>query len=513
MRLPLIPPTLRTAMFYPLIAVFAAAQFACGADLSTYTTADNAGTVPATFHKTWMSALPDSMLISELSIPGTHDSGCEDNHSAFDAGAAECQDADIRHQLEAGVRFLDLRVDATNGRWEIYHGAYQFRSLITVLNEIDSFLAENEGETVLCRIAPWSNDKYKFLYGYPSDNLPSWNTIAQSYQRIWQRAGAVRADGVTPTTYAHAATKNGPNFIPDGDNALTSLNPTFHWPTLGEVRGKMVMFFVYDPLLIENKGHASGMGWANNKRNPDAPADGFYTTNRDEFDNTNYGDKQRKDITHIIDASADPNRKALYATGLNIGWSFLTTPLGHAKVMNRFLLNVLNADHYLKKTGLVMMDYPGPGLLDSILALNFRHATSSAAIYGDFLQYASRLPWEDKLMNDQYNGGNPGGVPIFRAWRRLLKERLPSTEFNTLALLALQNSVIAVDASFDAPKDETTENFLAARVGPFDNKSCYAVFQSNRLPPKYTSLAVTERLNAALAEPIIEPVAIKKALI
>jgi len=618
-----------------------------------------------------MSALPDSMLISELSIPGTHDSGCEDNHSAADAGFAECQDADIIDQLRAGVRFLDLRVDATNDRWEIYHAGYQFRDFKTVLDEIDSFLAENERETVLCRISVWRGDRYNWLSGYQPIGLESWKQIAEDYDdRIWQVKDAVRADGVTPTTYAHAATENvtwsvlpwsddnssgietnnlvyaynfgsasdvtingvtvtgisgtdpavtdvfsstglnqvgsdtnaltsglggsatmaatflsdsapgsltfqnltpglryklslfsagsgstpctatfesgldrrsvdahhfgqdaglrldyaftadsssrtltwsstdpdqpfpfygyalncvvgGGNFNPPGgDYGLIAINPTFHWPTLGEVRGKMVMFFMYDPLLIENKGHASGLGWASDgTTRPDKPIDGFQITVRDDFLNSDWGDKQQKDIDHIIQASDDLNPKALYATGLNIGYTGIT-PSGHAEVMNRYLLNQLNSDtNYLRKTGLVLMDYPGPGLLDSIIALNFRHATSSAAVYDDFVPYALNLPFEDKIVSDSV----ANGVPIATIWRRLVKERLPSTEFNTYIVTVNSDApgaALAVSSSISP----TDKNVLAGER-KFEY-SFQAIFESSRLPPKVTKNQVKQKLDA-----------------
>ena len=168
MRLPFIPPSLRTAIYYALIAVFAAVQLASGEDRSTYTTVNGAGETPATSHKNWMSALPDSMLISELSIPGTHDAGCISQYGDVSSGYADCQDAKIIDQLKAGVRFFDLRVEDTNGAWEIYHAAYQYQTLWEVLIEIATFLNDHPRETVLTRItAGEAVDKDAFLREWP----------------------------------------------------------------------------------------------------------------------------------------------------------------------------------------------------------------------------------------------------------------------------------------------------------------------------------------------------------
>ena len=50
----------------------------------------------------WLNEVNDDLLITELSIPGTHDSGAM--HSFLDV-AGKCQDLTIRKQLAIGVRF------------------------------------------------------------------------------------------------------------------------------------------------------------------------------------------------------------------------------------------------------------------------------------------------------------------------------------------------------------------------------------------------------------------------
>src|SRR4051794_14918530 len=52
----------------------------------------------------WMGALDQRRKISEITIPGTHDSA-----TWTLSGNAQCQTSDIRQQLDAGIRFLDIR--------------------------------------------------------------------------------------------------------------------------------------------------------------------------------------------------------------------------------------------------------------------------------------------------------------------------------------------------------------------------------------------------------------------
>lgn len=57
----------------------------------------------------WMGAIPDEAYVSSLNVPGSHDSGLHEA-SVGVALMAECQKLTIREQLEAGVRFFDIRL-------------------------------------------------------------------------------------------------------------------------------------------------------------------------------------------------------------------------------------------------------------------------------------------------------------------------------------------------------------------------------------------------------------------
>jgi 1-phosphatidylinositol phosphodiesterase len=54
----------------------------------------------------WMGDIPDNVLVTALSIPGTHDSGCIDGPM----GLAKTQNLDLAEQLDSGIRFLDIRL-------------------------------------------------------------------------------------------------------------------------------------------------------------------------------------------------------------------------------------------------------------------------------------------------------------------------------------------------------------------------------------------------------------------
>jgi hypothetical protein len=103
----------------------------------------------------WMGELPDDLLLSELSIPGTHETMARHGY-----GHAPCQSLDLYHQLRAGIRALDIRVRSVKERWEIYHGdSAQQANFGHVLSTVVDFLTDHRDETVLMRIQP--NTGYK----------------------------------------------------------------------------------------------------------------------------------------------------------------------------------------------------------------------------------------------------------------------------------------------------------------------------------------------------------------
>ena len=66
----------------------------------------------------WMKYVDDNTKLTELSIPGTHDSGAR--HSIGDV-AGKCQDMSIADQLASGVRFLDIRLKLNNNKLVVVH--------------------------------------------------------------------------------------------------------------------------------------------------------------------------------------------------------------------------------------------------------------------------------------------------------------------------------------------------------------------------------------------------------
>lgn len=96
----------------------------------------------------WMKHIPNQTSISELSIPGTHNS-----LSLYGGNIPQTQTLSISSQLEMGIRFLDVRFKYSNGLLRAYHGPIlQHQTFDELLSTVSVFLSDNNTEVILIRM-------------------------------------------------------------------------------------------------------------------------------------------------------------------------------------------------------------------------------------------------------------------------------------------------------------------------------------------------------------------------
>lgn len=118
----------------------------------------------------WMSAVPGSTKLSNMSIPGTHDSCTQNVDMRY---IFQCQDASIATQLKYGYRYLDMRLvlEKRSGQETLVlkHNIARCKvsdspfsrtlTLADVLKDVYAFLDEHPSETVImCMKAENSKD-------------------------------------------------------------------------------------------------------------------------------------------------------------------------------------------------------------------------------------------------------------------------------------------------------------------------------------------------------------------
>lgn len=126
--------------------------------------------VDAVDTKRWLALLPDQTPISRLSLAGTHDTMADNTNASSAAlalkGAWQTQDWSLKQQLEAGIRYIDIRLkyDDYDKKFFLYHGkvylGYEFEK--DVLNVLKDFLTTNPSEFVIMSLKKEGGDGQTF---------------------------------------------------------------------------------------------------------------------------------------------------------------------------------------------------------------------------------------------------------------------------------------------------------------------------------------------------------------
>jgi Phosphatidylinositol-specific phospholipase C, X domain len=176
----------------------------------------------------WMSQLPDSAMLSRLTLPGTHDT-C----TAGLIPLASSQSLSLADQLNHGIRYIDIRCKQVDSLIEIYHGPISTGlGFDNVTSDCVNFLAANPTECIVMQIKQ----------GEDPDVNPT-GTFQQ----------------VLDTNYVQT------ELIVQG--VLQNISGFFYFddriPTLGEVRGKIVVVRRFDLDGSDPRG-LTAKPWADN---------------------------------------------------------------------------------------------------------------------------------------------------------------------------------------------------------------------------------------------------------
>lgn len=197
----------------------------------------------------WMGALPDSTPITNMSIPGTHDTMT--SAEVLAAIGAQCQNNHLDVQLQGGIRYIDIRAWLLFNDLIISHGpAPTGDSLQGVFQTVFSFLDAHPGETIVMRIREenppkWSNGNFvshfqslisgpvaagaqKHLWTPPSPGSDSFPTLGQLRGKVVILQGF----GSSPATYGIKWEDNALQIQDDYDAGTLPQLSTTKWPAI-----------------------------------------------------------------------------------------------------------------------------------------------------------------------------------------------------------------------------------------------------------------------------------------
>lgn len=304
------------------------------------------GGAPGISRTDWMSALPGSLRLSELSIPGTHDS-----MSRCGGPAVKCQSMKLGLQLQTGVRALDIRLRRYQNHLDVTHKCfmqgddcgditdhYEFDDALCICVD---FLKRHPDETILMRVKQEPCSFSPFI---------SFEAAFKNYLNQGCDCGP------------EAGYEAFKDYI--WSDPLWSYNDSL--PTLDDVRGKIV--FLQDFAASDSYGPR----WST-----------FDIQDEYEVYYVCHGKRMDSKWSHIwrqIDDAIGGDSDQMYvnftsasgginpidvARGLTVFWCF-----AYEQGMNRRLGPYLRGKPDQCRLGVVMMDFPGAGLTDLIISKN-----------------------------------------------------------------------------------------------------------------------------------------------
>jgi 1-phosphatidylinositol phosphodiesterase len=285
--------------------------------------------------KSWMERLANNKFLSEITIPGTHDTVA----SSSIVSAAKCQDLSTTAQLNAGIRFLDIRCRMVDNKLLLFHGIVpQGGDLQGILDELRNFLSINKSETILMS-----------LKNEGSNDLDFANVFIKEYLR------------------------NNSDLFYRQD----------YIPKLSEVRGKIVLVQRFsspsDPTDPSLRGLDLSSGWQDNKDNINisySNGGGKQEFAIQDFYDTDDVEKKWKYVENMLNTAKADSSLKMYIN--------FTSAVGSSKLLNLINLpdpekmaNKINeklSDFFKKASraryGCILMDFPSPELIDAIIATN-----------------------------------------------------------------------------------------------------------------------------------------------
>ena len=103
---------------------------------------------PSSYNLSWMQNIPDETKLSEMTIPGTHDS-C----SLYGICCARTQTWTLTEQMKAGIRFFDIRLRLYNNTLRAFHAFVDQRDTFDIiLFYALNFLNQYPSETIIMQI-------------------------------------------------------------------------------------------------------------------------------------------------------------------------------------------------------------------------------------------------------------------------------------------------------------------------------------------------------------------------
>lgn len=427
---------------------------------------------PGTANPDWMGTLSDSLLITELSIPGTHDT-----LSFLGGDAVQCQSLSLSEQLQSGIRALDIRCRHVNDTFHIYHGGVPQGATFgeDVVEVCMNFLAAHPTETIFMRIKEES-DADGCTRSFDETLRAYWSTYGGS-QTFWQPSNEiptlekVRGKIIILQDFDSSVTGQwfGPRWdtfnIQDDYDFSSNWYLATKWEEVKNQFANAVGDYPYDTIYV-NFLTGSGLSFpyfvASGHSSHGTCAPRLATGKVSSCCGSLY---DCPDCYPWLDCVWLP----WPANPCEVGGDVCTVAFEGIEILSYGYLHAIGRN----RVGLIMMDFPGPGLIDTIIGLNPWNYPPIADANGPYTKECQGTATMVSL--DGTGSSDPDDDPITYAWTSNCPEgsfddctsATPVLTVDTSSICSTHCSVsLTVTDSFDHSDDDSTTVNIVDTLNP-----------------------------------------------
>ena len=324
------------------------------------------------FYTNWMKNLSDGQRLSELSIPGTHDTmtfdGVTGNLTLVE-DIAFTQSMTLQQQLTSGIRFIDIRPCYRGDHFSIHHGpVYLKADLEDVLRTVKTFLQKYPSEFIVMRLLQEYVDvseskmnklfrqyyeRYKDIF-YQGENVND-PSVGEMRGKVLLVADRWKLPKDIPSIYI-TKDQNSVKYFAGNDN--------FYVQDYSSLKTNWDLYDKWESVKnLLNKADKGNTGdFYLNYLNSSSGSFPFFVASG-KITHSTWGKQLATGITFIASSSKYPDFPREKLIGSLYAINFMGT-------------NQLTAD-YIKKNqcsrvGIIAADFPGEELIRAVIDCNFR---------------------------------------------------------------------------------------------------------------------------------------------
>ena len=307
-------------------------------------------------NRDWMSRISDDKLISELSIPGTHDTMAYNPDLKF-LNITRTQTISLENQLNIGIRYLDIRLTNQSDRFDINHGAiYLGYNFTDVLETVEEFLNANPSETIVMRLKQ----------EHSNSSLAEMKNLFDKYFEEYRELFWTKDSSNSPINPSLAELRGKILVVSEVDSIDFSLR--FKDVILQDYFALGTVYNITDKWdKVRNHLELSNQDYSNNIYMNHLSATGGampYTVASGQIIPDNNTEKLWTGIIRPTKENVEYPyfSKREFLPGLNAFYY---------RGINELFVDYIQNNYIENKTGIVIADFPGAALINSIIEVNF----------------------------------------------------------------------------------------------------------------------------------------------